>query len=86
MVTGDVTVEVTDPPWQDLNRLVVFSADPVPTPVPNKPCRAIGQLFMMGWNGTTVTPAIRTLIEDHHLGSILLTAHNLRCIISLFLY
>ncbi|KIV84618.1 hypothetical protein PV11_00391 [Exophiala sideris] len=40
--------------------------------------RAIGQLFMMGWDGTEVTPAIRTLIEDHHLGSILLTAHNLR--------
>ncbi|KAK5210421.1 hypothetical protein LTR47_000309 [Exophiala xenobiotica] len=59
MVTSDVTIEVTDPPWQDLNRV-------------------IGQLFMMGWNGTTVTPAIRTLIEDHHIGSILLTAHNLR--------
>jgi hypothetical protein len=39
----------------------------------------MGQLFMMGWDGTTVTPQIRSLIEDHHLGSILLTAKNLKC-------
>ena len=35
---------------------------------------------MMGFDGTTVTPEIRTLIEDYHLGSILLTAKNLKCI------
>lgn len=41
--------------------------------------RAIGQMLLMGWDGTTVTPQIRTLIEDHHLGSIILTAKNLKC-------
>lgn len=38
----------------------------------------MGQLFMMGFDGTTVTPQIRTLIEKHHLGCILLTAKNLK--------
>ncbi|KAF2843452.1 glycoside hydrolase family 3 protein [Patellaria atrata CBS 101060] len=38
----------------------------------------LGQLFMMGFDGTTVTPQIKTLIEKHHLGSILLTAKNLK--------
>jgi len=41
--------------------------------------RAIGQMLIMGWDGTEVTPQIRNLIEDHHLGSILLTAKNLKC-------
>ena len=41
--------------------------------------RAIGQMLIMGWDGTEVTPQIRHLIEDHHLGSILLTAKNLKC-------
>ncbi|KAF5657797.1 beta-n-acetylhexosaminidase [Fusarium heterosporum] len=40
--------------------------------------RAIGQILIMGWDGTEVTPQIRTLIEDHHLGSIILTAKNLK--------
>jgi beta-N-acetylhexosaminidase len=31
-----------------------------------------------GWEGTEVTPQIRTLIEDHHLGAILLTTKNLK--------
>ncbi|OAR00831.1 hypothetical protein LLEC1_03802 [Akanthomyces lecanii] len=39
---------------------------------------AIGQTLIMGWDGTEVTPQIRTLIEDHHLGSIILTAKNLK--------
>ncbi|KAL2266145.1 hypothetical protein VTJ83DRAFT_5497 [Remersonia thermophila] len=39
---------------------------------------AIGQMLIMGWDGTEVTPQIRTLIEQHHLGSILLTAKNLK--------
>ncbi|KAG9232796.1 glycoside hydrolase superfamily [Amylocarpus encephaloides] len=38
---------------------------------------AIGAMFYMGFDGTEVTPQIRTLIEDHHLGSILLTTKNL---------
>ncbi|ORY61327.1 glycosyl hydrolase family 3 N terminal domain-containing protein [Pseudomassariella vexata] len=39
---------------------------------------AIGQMLIMGWDGTEVTPQIRNLIEHHHLGSILLTAKNLK--------
>ncbi|EFX01432.1 glycoside hydrolase [Grosmannia clavigera kw1407] len=39
---------------------------------------AIGQMLIMGWDGTEVTPQIRNLIEEHHLGSIHLTAKNLR--------
>ena len=38
-----------------------------------------GQLFMMGFDGTEVTPQIKQLIEVHHIGTILLTAKNLRC-------
>jgi len=41
--------------------------------------RAIGQMLIMGWDGTEITPQIRTLIVDHGLGSIILTAKNLRC-------
>ena len=37
-----------------------------------------GQLFMMGFDGTEVTPQIKQLIEVHHIGTILLTAKNLR--------
>ncbi|KAF2672960.1 glycoside hydrolase [Microthyrium microscopicum] len=40
--------------------------------------RTLGQLFMMGFDGTTVTPQIRELIQSHHIGSILLTAKNLQ--------
>lgn len=35
-------------------------------------------MLIMGWDGTEVTPQIRDLIEHHHLGSILLTAKNLK--------
>ncbi len=38
-----------------------------------------GQLFMMGFDGTEITPQVRQLIEVHHIGTILLTAKNLRC-------
>lgn len=40
--------------------------------------RTLGQLFQMGFDGTTVTPQIRQLIQHHHIGSILLTAKNLK--------
>ncbi|KAK2759314.1 hypothetical protein FQN54_002792 [Arachnomyces sp. PD_36] len=40
--------------------------------------RQMGQLFMMGFDGTTVDAQIKTLIEDYHLGSIILTAKNQR--------
>lgn len=46
----------------------------------------MGQLFMMGFDGTTVTPQIQKLIETHHLGSILLTAKNLKSVIPLELH
>lgn len=36
-------------------------------------------MLIMGWDGTEVTPPIRNLIENHHLGSIILTAKNLKC-------
>jgi beta-N-acetylhexosaminidase len=32
----------------------------------------------MGFEGTEVTPQIRKLIQEDHLGSILLTAKNLK--------
>lgn len=41
--------------------------------------RQMGQLFMMGFDGTSISPHIRSLIEDYHLGSVLLTAKNLKC-------
>ncbi|BDD57911.1 hypothetical protein MAP00_003233 [Monascus purpureus] len=40
--------------------------------------RQMGQLFMMGFDGTSVTPQVRSLIEDYHIGSILLSAKNLK--------
>ncbi|KAJ5545310.1 hypothetical protein N7535_006307 [Penicillium sp. DV-2018c] len=40
--------------------------------------RQMGQLFMMGFDGTTVNPQIRSLIEDYHLGAVLLSAKNLK--------
>lgn len=41
--------------------------------------RQMGQLFMMGFSGTTVDPQVKSLIEDYHVGSILITAKNLKC-------
>ncbi|PGH18729.1 hypothetical protein AJ80_04382 [Polytolypa hystricis UAMH7299] len=40
--------------------------------------RLMGQLFVMGFDGTAVDPQIRSLIENYHLGAILLTAKNLK--------
>ncbi|OXV09803.1 hypothetical protein Egran_02434 [Elaphomyces granulatus] len=40
--------------------------------------RQMGQLFMMGFDGTTVDSRIRSLIQDYHLGSVLLGAKNLK--------
>lgn len=42
-------------------------------------CRQLGQLFMMGFEGTEISDQVRTLIEQYHVGSILLTAKNLKC-------
>ena len=41
--------------------------------------RQLGQLFMMGFDGTSVTDQVKTLIEKYHVGSILLKAQNLKC-------
>ncbi|EED18474.1 beta-N-acetylglucosaminidase, putative [Talaromyces stipitatus ATCC 10500] len=38
----------------------------------------MGQLFMMGFDGTTVDDQIRSLIENYHVGSIMLSAKNLK--------
>ncbi|EEH44111.2 uncharacterized protein PADG_00400 [Paracoccidioides brasiliensis Pb18] len=40
--------------------------------------RQMGQLFVMGFDGTSVNSEIRSLIEDYHLGSVILTAKNLK--------
>ncbi|KAI9741676.1 MAG: hypothetical protein M1834_000061 [Cirrosporium novae-zelandiae] len=40
--------------------------------------RCFGQLFMVGFEGTEVTPQIRQLIEEQYIGCILLTAKNLQ--------
>lgn len=34
---------------------------------------------MMGFEGTEISDQVRTLIEQYHVGSILLTAKNLKC-------
>jgi len=34
---------------------------------------------MMGFDGTSVTDQVKTLIEKYHVGSILLKAQNLKC-------
>lgn len=41
--------------------------------------RQLGQLFLMGFDSTVITDQVRTLIEHYHVGSILLTAKNLKC-------
>lgn len=38
----------------------------------------------MGFEGTEVTPQIRKLISEHHIGSILLKASNLKCKLMVF--
>jgi beta-N-acetylhexosaminidase len=41
--------------------------------------RQLGQLFLMGFDGTTANGQVKSLIEDYHVGSILLSAKNLKC-------
>ncbi|EWC46190.1 hypothetical protein DRE_04568 [Drechslerella stenobrocha 248] len=38
----------------------------------------IGSVFMMGFSGTTVTPQVKQLIEQHHLGTVMLSAKNFK--------
>jgi beta-N-acetylhexosaminidase len=65
------------PEWDDLDRSVVL--DRFHGHDANGCNRQMGQLFMMGFDGTTVNDQIKSLIEDYHVGSILLTAKNLKC-------
>lgn len=44
--------------------------------------RQLGQLFMMGFDGTVVNDQIRTLITTYYVGSILLTAKNFECAVT----
>src|SRR5918912_1627298 len=37
----------------------------------------VGQVFMLGFEGTTLTPANRALIHDLHLGGVTLFARNI---------
>ncbi|KAM0419055.1 hypothetical protein ACHAPT_011994 [Fusarium lateritium] len=39
---------------------------------------AIGQMLVVGWDGSEVTPQIRKLIQEYHVGSIILTPKNLK--------
>lgn len=39
--------------------------------------RSVGQMFMAGFDSTSVTSQIKEIIEKYHVGSILLTAKNL---------
>ncbi|WP_152657897.1 beta-N-acetylhexosaminidase [Oceanobacillus sp. CFH 90083] len=39
--------------------------------------RKIGQLLVVGFNGKSVTPEIRKLIHDYHVGSIILFSRNI---------
>lgn len=41
--------------------------------------RSIGQMLFMGWDEPEVTPEIRRLVEEFHVGSIFQTAKNLKC-------
>ncbi|KAK6534552.1 hypothetical protein TWF281_005865 [Arthrobotrys megalospora] len=38
----------------------------------------IGAVFMMGFSGTSVTPQVKQLIEEHHLGTIMLSGKNFK--------
>jgi hypothetical protein len=41
-----------------------------------KPCRQIGQMVVIGFDGLVVSDAIKTMIEKYHVGSVFLTRKN----------
>lgn len=45
----------------------------------NVDSRQLGQLFIMGFDGTTINDQLRSLIVSYHVGSILLAAKNFEC-------
>ncbi|WP_082406893.1 beta-N-acetylhexosaminidase [Bacillus sp. JCM 19041] len=40
--------------------------------------RKLGQLFVFGFNGTTVTPGIKQMIQEHFIGNIILFSRNIK--------
>ncbi|KAL8692335.1 MAG: hypothetical protein Q9218_002628 [Villophora microphyllina] len=61
--------------WDDMDR---YGSGRKHKPLQLTRGSAMGQMFIMGFDGTEVTPQIRKLIEKHYLGTILLTAKNLK--------
>lgn len=39
--------------------------------------KAIGQLFVVGFNGKTISPELKRLIHDYHVGSVILFSRNI---------
>ncbi|KAJ6145225.1 hypothetical protein N7470_009120 [Penicillium chermesinum] len=82
--------DMLPPGWEDLTGMSIAqfrriyhpSCASVPRPIhpffAHCGTSQMGQLFMMGFDGTSVSPEIRSLIEDYHLGSVLLSAKNLK--------
>lgn len=69
-----------DSAWDDLYRWVKTGDDGRYKVLYAHGCnRQVGQLFLMGFDGITVNDQIKSLIEDYHVGSILLTGKNLKC-------
>ncbi|HAJ94684.1 MAG TPA: hypothetical protein DCP02_00485, partial [Actinobacteria bacterium] len=38
----------------------------------------VGQVFQVGFNGIEVTPEIREMVEDYHIGGIIYFRRNIR--------
>ncbi|TGZ81053.1 glycoside hydrolase [Ascodesmis nigricans] len=55
-----------------------LSPAPPPPNLDSELLRWIGQMIMVTFDGTSVTPDIRKLIEKYHVGGILLTPNNIR--------
>jgi len=70
----------------------LLAAQPVPAPEPSPPTttprarqilaqmtleQRVGQVFMLGFEGTTLTPSDHALIRDLHLGGVTLFARNI---------
>lgn len=41
-------------------------------------CRLVGQMIMVGFDGISVTPEIRMMIEKYYVGNIILTRRNIQ--------
>jgi hypothetical protein len=67
------------PVWDDFDRSAPKASIILGARNTNTFTRHLGQLFMMGFDGTSVNSQVRSLIEDYHVGSVLLSAKNLKC-------